>query len=114
MPKSCVVVGCHNHDYMKDKRLSFFELPKRPLSPDRRDEWLSAIHRQHKDGSIWSPPDSRTICSEHFIHGIRTQLLSAALRWTEIRASVEIACSLIPQYLAAVLVTAFASPCEGC
>ncbi|MGH0127624.1 UNVERIFIED_CONTAM: hypothetical protein FKN15_036604 [Acipenser sinensis] len=34
--------------------------------------------------------------------------------WTEMCASVEIACSLIPQYLAAILVTALHHCYEGC
>ncbi|XP_034020910.1 uncharacterized protein LOC117505375 [Thalassophryne amazonica] len=52
-----------------DKKRSFFELPKRHKSPERRDKWLAAIKRVNADGTRWSPSKFLTICSDHFVTG---------------------------------------------
>ncbi|XP_061816547.1 tRNA methyltransferase 10 homolog B isoform X1 [Nerophis lumbriciformis] len=69
MPKNCVVFGCANHNWKQGKQRSYFVLPKRAKSPQRRDKWLAALHRENEDGSHWSPPKSRVVCSDHFVSG---------------------------------------------
>nr|XP_061816705.1 lysine-specific demethylase 5B-B-like [Nerophis lumbriciformis] len=69
MPKNCVVFGCANHNWKQRKQRLYFVLPKRAKSPQRRDKWLAALHRENEDGSHWSPPKSRVVCSDHFVSG---------------------------------------------
>uniref|UniRef100_UPI00358FF889 uncharacterized protein n=1 Tax=Myxine glutinosa TaxID=7769 RepID=UPI00358FF889 len=53
----------------RDKKRSFFEIPKRLRSQERRDRWLAAISSENEDRSHWSPVNSRAICSDHFVSG---------------------------------------------
>ncbi|KAJ8018293.1 THAP domain-containing protein 2 [Holothuria leucospilota] len=68
MPKSCVAVGCKNHNKMIQK-VSFFTFPTRHRSPERRDKWLNAVKRQNVNGSRWSPSKHLVIGAEHFVTG---------------------------------------------
>ena len=63
---------------------SFFEFPKRHLNPERRDKWLTALHRENPDGSSYSPPKARTICSDHFVTG-KYNVMALARSVLEIR-----------------------------
>ena len=60
MPKECCVVGCNNV-CDKGNGLSFYTFPR---DADRRSRWIAAVNR--KD---WYPNEHTVICSEHFIHG---------------------------------------------
>ena len=68
MPKSCAVVGCHNHSMMA-KRMSFFLFPKENKDPKRLELWLAALNRANPDGTPWRPGRYVSICSEHFVTG---------------------------------------------
>ena len=46
MPKSCVAVGCHNHNMMMYKKMSFFTFPK---DLDHCEKWINAVKRMNKD-----------------------------------------------------------------
>ena len=44
MPKTCVVVGCTNHDRMSNKKLIFFQLPKRQIKALRDKIYKKKSH----------------------------------------------------------------------
>ena len=60
MPKECCAVDCFNL-CEKGNGLSFYSSPQ---DLDRRNKWIAAVNR--KD---WYPTEHMAICSEHFIHG---------------------------------------------
>ncbi|KAK2185556.1 hypothetical protein NP493_228g01004 [Ridgeia piscesae] len=66
MPKSCCAVACHNHNMMKDKKVSFHIFP---VDQKRRDKWIVAVKRVNSDGSGWQPTRYTVLCGEHFMTG---------------------------------------------
>ena len=68
MPKSCCAVGCHNHNMMKDRKLSFFTFPKN--KEERKERWINAVKRVNPDGSRWRPSKETVLCEAHFISGM--------------------------------------------
>ncbi|XP_030834231.1 uncharacterized protein LOC115921180 [Strongylocentrotus purpuratus] len=69
MPKSCEAVYCTNHNFKRVEKLSFFKLPSRKKSPERRDKWLNACQKLTKTGGRWSPGKHAVLCSKHFVTG---------------------------------------------
>ena len=53
MPKSCCAVGCHNHNMMNDRKLSFFTFPSKDT--ERRERWINAVKKLNPDGSKGNP-----------------------------------------------------------
>jgi len=60
MPKECCAVDCNNL-YLKGNRLSFYTFS---TDPDQRSKWIAMVNRKE-----WYPTEYMVICSEHFIHG---------------------------------------------
>ncbi|MGH0132071.1 UNVERIFIED_CONTAM: hypothetical protein FKN15_066255 [Acipenser sinensis] len=58
MVVACCAVGCSNRQSQK-LNLSFYRIPK---DAERRERWITAIHRKN-----WKPTTYSRLCSEHFI-----------------------------------------------
>lgn len=69
MPNSCEAVYCTNHNFKRGEKLSFYKLPSRKKSPERRDKWLNAVQKLTKTGGQWSPGKHAVLCSKHFVTG---------------------------------------------
>ncbi|XP_069990406.1 uncharacterized protein [Penaeus vannamei] len=70
MPKSCIAVGCSNHNLMNRKGLSFHRFPDREKNTQKWRLWVEAMRRVNEDGSPWAPGGKYAyICSEHFLEG---------------------------------------------
>ena len=77
MPKHCVAVGCTNHNFMHEKKLSFFRFPKKLKQSQRWEKWVQAVKRVNPDGSKWEPHGNYVyLCSDHFLEGTITTGIS--------------------------------------
>ncbi|XP_077485852.1 uncharacterized protein LOC144096908 [Amblyomma americanum] len=65
---NCCVVGCSN-TYKNTPETRFYSFPARPYERERRQQWIAAVRRQRKDGSLWEPTKHSRICSNHFVNG---------------------------------------------
>ena len=73
MPKSCVAVGCTNHNYMGKEGLTFHIFPDREKKNEKWSKWVQAVKRINEDGTPWYPKGNYVyLCSEHFIQGKST------------------------------------------
>ena len=73
MPKHCVAVGCTNHNFMHEKKLSFFRFPNKLKQSQRWEKWVQAVKRVNSDGSKWEPHGNYVyLCSDHFTEGTIT------------------------------------------
>ena len=80
MPKSCVAVGCTNHNMMEKTGLTFHISPNRIKKKEKLEKWVQAMKRVNEDGSTWCPKGNYVyICSEHFISGELTYKCPMAL-----------------------------------
>eukprot|EP00795_Rhopilema_esculentum_P016128 gene16128-7489_t len=70
MPKSCIAVGCSNHNMMDKKDISFHRFPDREKNADKWQRWVQAMKRVNEDGTPWAPGGKYAyICSAHFSEG---------------------------------------------
>ncbi|XP_077523288.1 uncharacterized protein LOC144134204 [Amblyomma americanum] len=65
---NCCVVGCSN-TYKNTPETRCYSFPARPYERERRQQWIAAVRRQRKDGSLWEPTKHSRICSNHFVNG---------------------------------------------
>ena len=67
MPKSCVAVGCSNHNIMTDDKLTF-HIPNKQKFRERWSRWVQACKRVNVDATKWELSSRYVyLCSEHFI-----------------------------------------------
>ena len=77
MPNHCVAVGCTNHNFMHEKKLSFFRFPNKLKQSQRWGKWGQAVKRVNSDGSKWEPQGNYVYLGPvHFIEGIITTRIS--------------------------------------
>lgn len=55
MPKSCIAVGCSNHNLMNREGLSLNRFPDREKNTQYWKLWVQAMKRVNEDGSPWAP-----------------------------------------------------------
>uniref|UniRef100_A0A8C6T797 THAP domain-containing protein 1 n=1 Tax=Neogobius melanostomus TaxID=47308 RepID=A0A8C6T797_9GOBI len=79
MVDSCCAPGCTNHR-TQGKSRAFYRIPK---DPARREKWISAIKGARsslRKTENWTPsPNGFRLCSDHFISGNFSQLISAGV-----------------------------------
>jgi len=69
MPRSCVAVGCTNHQLM-GKDISFHIFPNKTRKKEKWEKWVLAMKRINADGTPWYPGSNYVyVCSEHFQTG---------------------------------------------
>ena len=59
--------GCTNHNFMHEKKLSFFTFPNKLKQSQRWGKCVQAVKRVNSDGSKWEPHGNYVyLCSDHF------------------------------------------------
>ncbi|XP_043498456.1 THAP domain-containing protein 5-like [Polistes fuscatus] len=66
---SCCVVECKNTG--RNSNCKFYTFPSASWKLEQRRKWINAVKRIKIDGSPWTPKPTDTICSDHFVGGVK-------------------------------------------
>ena len=70
-PKSCVAVNYTNHNFMIEKKLTFYIFPNKERYLERREKCVQACKIENADESKWEPKGIYVyLFSEHFVASI--------------------------------------------